>query len=193
MRRPLVKWLCNCFNLNFLIYERNLIFFFNSVLDLSMNICFYMYILRMQANVSDMFCPVLWRRKYFFRLRLAPQSFCLKVGKQFCGIWICSHTDCESPVVYGLQHNPAPPFPATHWTPGTHKLETGDQTQLPAQLTGRWGQINWNSVRWGKNILSWADWSSQGRTKISCTGTMSPTNQPRKDPFHLYSLSPHLP
>jgi hypothetical protein len=22
---------------------------------------------------------------------------------------------------------------------------------------------------------------------------MSPTNQPRKDPFHVYSLSPHLP
>ncbi len=34
---------------------------------------------------------------------------------------------------------------------------------------------------------------SQGRTKISCIGTRSPTNQPRKDPFHLYSLSPHSP
>ncbi len=34
-----------------------------------------------------------------------------------------------------------------------------------------------------KNILYWADQSSQGRTKNSCTGTPSPTNQPRKDPF----------
>jgi hypothetical protein len=29
--------------------------------------------------------------------------------------------------------------------------------------------------------------------KISCTGTTSPTNQPRKDPFHLYSINPHSP
>jgi hypothetical protein len=34
----------------------------------------------------------------------------------------------------------------------------------------------------------------QTKTKISCTGTTSPmTNQPRKDPFHLYSLSRHSP
>jgi hypothetical protein len=32
---------------------------------------------------------------------------------------------------------------------------------------------------------------SQGWTKISCTGTTSPSNQPGKDPFHLYSFSPH--
>ncbi len=48
--------------------------------------------------------------------------------------------------------------------------------------------MNWNSVRWGKHILYWAEYSNQGRTKIFCTGTM---NQQRKDPFHLYSLSPH--
>jgi hypothetical protein len=30
-------------------------------------------------------------------------------------------------------------------------------------------------------------------TKISCTGKISPTNQPRKASFHLYSLSPHSP
>ncbi len=42
-----------------------------------------------------------------------------------------------------------------------------------------------------KYILYWADQSSQGRTKVSCTGMASPTNQPRKDPFHLYSLSSH--
>jgi hypothetical protein len=35
--------------------------------------------------------------------------------------------------------------------------------------------------------------AAEGRTKISFTGTTSSTNQPRKDPFHLYSLSPHSP
>jgi hypothetical protein len=44
-----------------------------------------------------------------------------------------------------------------------------------------------------KNILYWADWSSQHRTKISCTGTTRLMNQPRKDPFHLSSFSPHSP
>ncbi len=43
-----------------------------------------------------------------------------------------------------------------------------------------------------KNILYWAESSSQGRTKISYTGTTTPTNQSRKDPFHMYSLSPHF-
>ncbi len=33
----------------------------------------------------------------------------------------------------------------------------------------------------------------QGRAKISCASMASPTNQPRKDPFHLYSLRPHSP
>ncbi len=34
--------------------------------------------------------------------------------------------------------------------------------------------------------------TGQGRTKISCTGTTSPANQPRKDPCQMYSLSPHI-
>jgi hypothetical protein len=38
-----------------------------------------------------------------------------------------------------------------------------------------------------------ADHSNQGRTNISCTGTTNTTKQPRKDHFHLYFLSPHLP
>jgi hypothetical protein len=29
--------------------------------------------------------------------------------------------------------------------------------------------------------------------KVFCTATASPMNQPWKDPFHLYSLSPHSP
>ncbi len=34
---------------------------------------------------------------------------------------------------------------------------------------------------------------TKAETKISCTNTTSPTNQPRKDPIHLYSLNPiHL-
>ncbi len=51
-------------------------------------------------------------------LSLSPPTllgFCLEVGKQFCRFWIRSHTKCESPEKYGLQHarlNP-PPTP-TH-------------------------------------------------------------------------------
>ncbi len=44
----------------------------------------------------------------------------------------------------------------------------------------------------GENILYWADKSSQGSSGIFCTDTTGPTNQTKKDPFHLYSLSSHL-
>jgi hypothetical protein len=37
-----------------------------------------------------------------------------------------------------------------------------------------------------ENILDWADWSSQDRTKISCISTTSPTNQPRNDDSSFY-------
>jgi hypothetical protein len=42
-------------------------------------------------------------------------------------------------------------------------------------------------------IVYRAHQNRQGRIKVSCTGTTNPTNKPRKDPFHLYSLSPHSP
>ncbi len=54
-----------------------------------------------------------------------------------------------------------------------------------------WELIKWNSVGDVMNILYRADKSSQGMTKIYCTGTTSPKNNQRKDPLHLYSLSPH--
>ncbi len=44
-----------------------------------------------------------------------------------------------------------------------------------------------------KYILYCADYNSQGRTKISSTVMTSTMNQPRKDPFHLFSLSPLSP
>ncbi len=48
------------------------------------------------------------------------------------------------------------------------------------------------SVWWGKKIFcAGMTRACQGRPKISCTGTTSPTNQPRKDPLHLSSLRPH--
>jgi hypothetical protein len=39
-----------------------------------------------------------------------------------------------------------------------------------------------------RNILYWADQSSQGRINVFCTGPSSPTNQPRKDtlPFVIF-------
>jgi hypothetical protein len=54
-------------------------------------------------------------------------------------------------------------------------------------------QMNGNSVWRGKKFLYRADKSSQGRIKICCTGLTSPTNQTRKDPLQLYSISPQLP
>jgi hypothetical protein len=62
-------------------------------------------------------------------------------------------------------------------------LETGDLAQLPAQLAGRWEQINWNSVRWQiiYYVLGRLEQTRQG--KNSCTSMTSPRNQPRKDPF----------
>ncbi len=44
-----------------------------------------------------------------------------------------------------------------------------------------------------KSILCWAERAAKAEQKFSCTGTTSPTNQPRKDPLHLYPLSPHSP
>jgi hypothetical protein len=39
----------------------------------------------------------------------------------------------------------------------------------------------------------WAAQAAKAWIKISCTGKKSPTNQPRKDPRQLYSVSVHLP
>jgi hypothetical protein len=44
-----------------------------------------------------------------------------------------------------------------------------------------------------KNICVLGRLGSLGRTNISCTDTISPTNKPRNDPSHLFSLSPRSP
>jgi hypothetical protein len=44
-----------------------------------------------------------------------------------------------------------------------------------------------------KQILYGVDQGSEGRTKISCIGSTTPTNQPKKDSFYLHSLSLHAP
>jgi hypothetical protein len=69
----------------------------------------------------------------------------------------------------------------------------GGPARLPAQVLGD-GDTKIEIVYVEEiNILYWSDQSSQGRIKISCTDGTSPTNQPRKDPLHLYSISPQLP
>ncbi len=70
-------------------------------------------------------------------------------------------------------------------------FETGDPARPPAQLAGRRGQMNWNSVRRGNKYFVPGRPEQRTQKKNSCTDTTSPMNQPRKDPFHLYSLSPH--
>ncbi len=65
------------------------------------------------------------------------------------------------------------------------------QHALPAQLAWRCGKMNWSSVRWGKTVLGRLQQPRQDT--IFCAGTTNPTNQPRKEPFHLYSLRPIPP
>jgi hypothetical protein len=69
-----------------------------------------------------------------------------------------------------------------------HILREGDPARLPAQFAGLWvgthkvkmcGMGKLEQPRQDKNLL--------------CRCTTSPTNHPRKDLFHLYSISPHLP
>ncbi len=66
--------------------------------------------------------------------------------------------------------------------------------RLPAQLAGRWGQI-WKkaAIEEKKNFVLDRLRNSQGRKKISCTGMTSQTNQSRKAPYQMFSLSPYLP
>ncbi len=77
--------------------------------------------------------------------------------------------------------------------PETHiKRQVTQHDCLPSFLNNGYKRIE-TVCGEEKNIMYWADWSSQGRTKLTCTGTTSPMNQPWKEPFHLYSLSPHFP
>ncbi len=54
-----------------------------------------------------------WLQLFIFLRHPCLLSFFLGVANQFCRIWTWSHTEC-SPAVYGLQHNPTPPFPTLH-------------------------------------------------------------------------------
>jgi hypothetical protein len=68
--------------------------------------------------------------------------------------------------------------------------ETGDPERLPAQVAGRWGLKKMKKRLVRKVIFC------TGLTRAAKAGqkssTTSPTNQPRKDPFPMYSMSPHL-
>jgi hypothetical protein len=57
-----------------------------------------------------------------------------------------------------------------------------------------WGQRNLKIVVWvKKKIFYWADFrSAKAEQKSPCTGMTTSTNQQRKDPLHLYSLSPQF-
>ncbi len=45
------------------------------------------------------------------------------------------------------------------WRQCQRNTETGDPARLPVQVAGRWGQIKWKSVRWGKEyfVLGWLE------------------------------------
>jgi hypothetical protein len=68
------------------------------------------------------------------------------------------------------------------WPPETQRQAT--QHDCVPRL--RWGLIKWKSVRY--ILLGWLE--QQVRTKkLSYTGMTSPTNQLKKDPFHMYTVS----
>ncbi len=67
------------------------------------------------------------------------------------------------------------------------------ETHTKRQLAGRWGPMNLNCVRREKNILYTELNTAAKAGQKSLTSTTSTTNQTRKDIFHLFSLSSHLP
>ncbi len=71
----------------------------------------------------------------------------------------------------------------------THS-EKGGPGRLPAQPVGD-GTHKLKLLLQGEKICCFQN--SQGRRRISCTGTTSLKKQPRKKPIHLYSISLHLP
>ncbi len=65
-------------------------------------------------------------------------------------------------------------------------------TACPGCYSMGWRHIKWNSVLYGEEkylVLGWPEQPKQ--EKVSYTGMTSPTYQPIRDPFHLYSLSRH--
>jgi hypothetical protein len=68
--------------------------------------------------------------------------------------------------------------------------ETGDPARLLVQLAGRRGQMNWNSVQREKNFCTVPTRVANAEEKSLVP---SPTNKQRKDPVHMYSLSPDVP
>ncbi len=66
------------------------------------------------------------------------------------------------------------------WKPETQRQATQHDLRSQWRL-GKWKVCGEENI-----ILYWADKSSQGRTKVYCTGITSPTIQPRKDPFQMY-------
>ncbi len=88
-----------------------------------------------------------------------------------------SFTGTTSPTNQPRNH----PFIGTSWVYLTSVSTVSSFLQRTKRQATQHGCLP-ISGRWG-----------QGRTKISCPGTTGPTNQLRKGPLHLYSLSPHSP
>ncbi len=69
----------------------------------------------------------------------SPPKFLGGVVKQFCRIWIWSHTECKSPAVYGLQHTPPPP--------STHLQSHGGGGRVFNLIECRWTHLGVNFSR----------------------------------------------
>ncbi len=85
-----------------------------------------------------------------------------------------------------------PPTPFLHiWLTQGHMLR--ERRPSTTFCPGCWAMGTQNKKVCCEEIIFVLDWLEQPRRiKISCTDTTSPINHSRKDPFHLYSISPHL-
>ncbi len=64
------------------------------------------------------------------------------------------------------------------WTVDTHS-EKGGPERLPAQVAGRWGHINLNSVQWGKFFI--LGWPEQPRFNKSILHRHDEPHEPSKE------------
>ncbi len=76
--------------------------------------------------------------------------------------------------------------------PETHtKRQATQHDCMPSLLGGGYKLVEIVYGEGKKLVLGRLEQARQDQN-VLYTGTISPTNQPRKDPLHLYSMSPHL-
>ncbi len=83
-------------------------------------------------------------------------------------------------------------FWARVWSKPNTQRQATQHDCLPRCLAMGTNKVKKCAV-WKIIFCTWLTRATKAGKKIYCTGTTSPTNQPRKDTFHMCSKSPHLP